>query len=301
MCIAVLNKAQGRNLTKQELKNCWENNNDGAGILYINKEGKLTIFKEMKNFDALFDKYTEVRKIGKNMVLHFRISTHGLVSEENCHPFLVNKKVGFVHNGMIYSVPRHKEFSDTHQFNTFILKKLPENFHRNNAMIDLLKSYIDGSKLIFLDESNFYSIVNEAAGSWDGGNWFSNTTYKFVTDYLDYGGYWEKRGNVFGRGSSNAGYKPGKYIGVKEAKQPFEKIPSDVSFCSCHNAFYDLKGQVSAGCGSCKKEVPKSYNLEKYDICAFCGQYDECHTSQQVGKICDECVRFYGGSGGCAI
>ncbi len=49
MCIAILNTKQ-TTLKKQLLRNCWENNGDGAGILYINNDNKLEFFKEMNNF-----------------------------------------------------------------------------------------------------------------------------------------------------------------------------------------------------------------------------------------------------------
>ena len=46
MCIAILNPSDVT-LEKSVLKNCWSNNKDGAGMLYL-VDGVLTIHKEMK-------------------------------------------------------------------------------------------------------------------------------------------------------------------------------------------------------------------------------------------------------------
>jgi hypothetical protein len=195
MCIAILNTKQ-TTLKKQLLRNCWENNGDGAGILYINNDNKLEFFKEMNNFDTFYDKYIDVRKkYGKrNMVLHFRISTHGKVNTTNCHPFLVNDSLGFVHNGMIYDVPTSTEFSDTYMFNETVLKNFKEGFEHNETIMEMLEVFIgSGSKLVFLNDDDDYFIVNEKAGHWNLGCWFSNSSYKQVNDWVDFGGIKKKK------------------------------------------------------------------------------------------------------------
>lgn len=195
MCIAILNTKQ-TTLKKQLLRNCWENNGDGAGILYINNDNKLEFFKEMNNFDTFYDKYIDVRKkYGKrNMVLHFRISTHGKVNTTNCHPFLVNDSLGFVHNGMIYDVPTSTEYSDTYMFNETVLKNFKEGFEHNQTIMEMLEVFIgNGSKLVFLNDDDNYFIVNEQAGHWNLGCWFSNSSYKQVNDWVDFGGIKKKK------------------------------------------------------------------------------------------------------------
>lgn len=195
MCIAILNTKQ-TTLKKQLLRNCWENNGDGAGILYINNDNKLEFFKEMNDFNKFYDKYIDVRKkYGKrNMVLHFRISTHGKVNTTNCHPFLVNDSLGFVHNGMIYDVPTSTEFSDTYMFNESILKNFTDGFEYNETIMDMIEGFIgSGSKLVFLNDNDDYFIVNEKAGHWNLGCWFSNSSYKQVNDWVDFGGIKKKK------------------------------------------------------------------------------------------------------------
>lgn len=210
MCIAILN-TKTATLKKELLRNCWENNGDGAGMLYIDNNKSLNVFKELKDFNTFYNKYIEVkRKFGKrNIVLHFRISTHGLVNETNCHPFLVDKSVGFVHNGMIYDVPDSREFSDTYMFNQELLQQLNKGFQYSDTMMGMIEMFIgSGNKLIFLDDDDNYVIANEKAGHWSMGCWFSNSSYKQVNNYVDYGG--------IKKWKSTPGFASGNSVGYKE-------------------------------------------------------------------------------------
>jgi len=179
MCIAILNTSG--TLDKQTFQTCWKNNPDGGGLAW-NEGGKLQIFKEMKQVDRLYSKYQRIRKHNTrgNILIHFRVATHGKINATNCHPFLVNKNLAFIHNGIISGagLETHADFSDTYLFNQLILQKLPRDFTTNEAILNLLAQYIDYSKLIFLDSFDNWTIVNEDLGHWDGGNWYSNESYK---------------------------------------------------------------------------------------------------------------------------
>lgn len=175
MCIAIYNNKDL--LTKKTLQNCWNSNDDGAGMLWV-QDGQLQVYKQLKSFKAFFKQYQEVRKVTDKVVLHFRIRTHGVVDERNIHPFIVDETVGFVHNGIIqefsYGV---SEFSDTWHFNEF-LKDMPKNFTKSNSVMTLISEFIGSyNKLIFMSNDNEVTIVNEKAGFWDGESWFSNKSY----------------------------------------------------------------------------------------------------------------------------
>jgi hypothetical protein len=180
MCIAILN-TEGK-LSKKTIKNCWQSNGDGAGLAYV-EQGKVKIHKEMKSVDKLYQFYSKLRDENKgNIILHFRIATHGRVDETNCHPFRVNDRLAFIHNGIISQTSKVKsDFSDTYHFNEDILKKLPHNFLSSVGIRELLADYISHSKLVFLDGSDNAYIINEQFGHWDGGNWYSNSSYKDKT------------------------------------------------------------------------------------------------------------------------
>ena len=191
MCIAILNRVN--TLSYKTFKQCWQSNPDGAGLTFF--DGKnIQIIKEMKSVKTFYTQYKEIRTKYPtiDIAIHFRIATHGGVNLTNCHPFKVNKQTAFIHNGIISKVNATKEFSDTFIFNETILKKLPPNFATNETILELLDSYIGYSKLVIISGKN-YAIVNESAGHWNGGNWYSNESYKPrkaytpPTNYAPYG------------------------------------------------------------------------------------------------------------------
>ena len=188
MCIAILNKLNARDVSKNELLNCWENNYDGAGLLW-SSGGELKSFKELKDFEVFYSMYQYARteSIG-DVLIHFRISTHGEVNKTNTHPFIVNNELGFIHNGIIYEFGYEELFSDTYVFNRDVLQNLPSNFLENKGITTLINTIIDSSKLVFLDIQGNGTIFNERAGTWDDDNWFSNTSYKSINRYIDFGG-----------------------------------------------------------------------------------------------------------------
>ena len=178
MCIVVLNK---KGLIKEEtLWECWMNNPDSFGFAYVeNKQIHVRKFIVEDPTEA-FKEYFAVRMKNKlPILLHFRIATHGKIDTANCHPFYVSKSLVFAHNGIISIPQKEKEFSDTVHFNRNILQHLPEKFYKDKTLLRVLSMAVgSGNKLAFLDNAGYYSIVNARLGLWDGGNWYSNTTYK---------------------------------------------------------------------------------------------------------------------------
>jgi hypothetical protein len=320
MCIAILN-TKGTTLKKEVLRNCWENNGDGAGILYINSEKKLSVFKEMASFDNFYNNYSEIKsKYGKrNIVLHFRISTHGKVNETNCHPFLVDDSIGFVHNGMIYDVPTSTEFSDTYMFNQTILKNLREGFEYNETILEMIDTFIgSGSKLVFLNDNDDYFIVNEKAGHWHLGCWFSNTSYKQVNSWVDYGGIKKSKvgysGSSWGYGSWGA--SSGDTWGSKYGSFGEDYIPGavqtantdrDDAFCiNCDCRLYGVKELKNGLCNWCIEdsnsevdlEEEEAKSIETYGIgdCEFCEDKSKVAIMRGAHNswICRDCYRELG-------
>lgn len=195
MCIAILNTKKGGRLPKNQIQNSWDNNDMGAGLLW-SKDNKLNVFKTYE-YDEYLDKYNEIRddKSVGNIVLHFRIATSGYNGEHNLHPFLVNNDLGFVHNGVIKGLG-NKSFSDTYQFND-MLKKFNHNFIGCDMTKYFISEYIGYSKLIFLDNKDRYTIINEDLGKWSSGNWYSNDSYKQYNDFHYYGNEKVSKTNKF--------------------------------------------------------------------------------------------------------
>jgi hypothetical protein len=181
MCIAIANY-KNNPLSDQQLTNCWENNPNGAGILY-KENGKLTLYKQLDDMEAFKREYTRVIKLS-NCLVHFRVKSAGAINLDNVHPFMVHQNLGFIHNGTISKLSFHgQDKSDTQVLNDTFLKNLSPDFVNNLAIMELLENYVGFSKLVFMDETEVFTIINESKGSYDGLNWYSNDSYKRVNNY----------------------------------------------------------------------------------------------------------------------
>jgi len=252
MCIAILNTKS--TLKTEYIKNSWDNNEQGGGILWV-ENGALNTFKTYQ-YKAFLKTYKAIRKrINGKMVLHFRIATSGFQSIDNLHPFLVNENLGFVHNGVLNGLG-NREFSDTYQFNE-MLKSLPVDFLRNPTILAFIEKYITSSKLIFLDSSDNATIVNEKLGHWIGSDWFSNDSYIGYHDFVysgnkkvarnanpfdwedySFGDSWNKEANLIHNDSDFEKQRFAQFIGVTPNGREFNFELNDWS--KYYNV-YDLK------------------------------------------------------------
>ena len=180
MCIAILNTAEA--IDEQILINCYEGNRDGQGLIYA-ENGQLKIYKTL-DLKEFLNTYYEVRKqIKTPIVIHFRMATHGNIDLENCHPFKVNKNLAFVHNGIIANYG-NGNYSDTYCYNEKRLKTLQNNFLKSRFIREFIAEEIGSyNKLIFMDNHSNYTIVNEEVGIWENDNWYSNSGYKYSSNY----------------------------------------------------------------------------------------------------------------------
>jgi hypothetical protein len=181
MCIAIA-KYKGNFITKETLQNCWDSNPDGAGFAYKNEEGSVVVQKFMR-FEDFYKAYAEIDNLygdTQDMVIHFRITSRGATAIYNCHPFIIDDKMAFIHNGTITSMPISKEhdYSDTFMFNELILKKLPAGWEDSIGVKHLIEDMISYSKIVVLHVDKGLYIYNESKGVKFGGNWYSNTTYE---------------------------------------------------------------------------------------------------------------------------
>lgn len=193
MCIAIM-KSENKKISKTTLQRCYESNPDGAGFMFA-ADKKLTVKKGYFTFKEFYKEYKPHEN--KQVLLHFRIKTHGPIDKNNCHPFLVNSGLGFIHNGIISGYGDNKQ-SDTIDFNKSILQKIVSK-HGNmglfdDPMVELIENVIGYSKLVFLDRHGNYRIMNEDKGHWNNGVWYSNNSYK-KPEPVTYTGYdWSKQG-----------------------------------------------------------------------------------------------------------
>lgn len=226
MCIIAVKKI-GIDLPNDNVfRNCFYNNDDGAGFMY-NKDGKVIIKKGYMNFTdfktALDDSLKEIKDVkNTGMVFHFRITTQGGTKPQNCHPFPISNRdidlqatyfetdLGIAHNGIIdltsghnygkydYTLKKYVK-KDTHLSDTqlFIrdylygIYKLNNRFYDSEDGLDLVEKLID-SKMAFLNpdgEIKTVGVFNENKGML-----YSNYTYSYSTyrsSRYVYGSMWD--------------------------------------------------------------------------------------------------------------
>lgn len=216
MCIIVA-KEKGQKLpSKDILKTCFERNNDGAGLMYV-QDNKVVIDKGYMTFKSFYKRIKKLQKrfnsdlTDKALVFHFRIGTSGENDKATTHPFPISSNsedlkktyfktdLGIVHNGIISGYV-YGNLSDTQNFvKDFLepLKELNKNFYKNGKILNIIDKEL-GGKLAILDTKETITYI----GSFETENGvkYSNSTYKtsgytyssdtFTTyNYPSYSGY----------------------------------------------------------------------------------------------------------------
>jgi glutamine phosphoribosylpyrophosphate amidotransferase len=176
--------------SKSVLETCFQNNPDGAGIMFV-RGGKVVIDKGHMKFEDFWRAYRS-HKLTKDdtIVFHFRIATAGRIRPANCHPFPIsadiksltalkfNSDVAMAHNGVI----GHGEgdISDTMVFVRDVLAEalVRENLE-NPAIIELIEGYIGNSRVVILKADGsllFYGY--DWVKEYDDGMIFSNFSFR---------------------------------------------------------------------------------------------------------------------------
>lgn len=178
MCLIIFSPDfQKSRIDPEDLQRAFKVNDDGAGMAYI-KNGNLITDKpyfKWKHFKKAYDRATENLK--GPLLVHFRLSTSGVLNRENAHPFTIQRnKLVMAHNGIFSELSYDKsKISDTVRF-VNIIKKLDWKYPYNADQQKLLEIACGGyNKLVFLDNNSDYVIINEDAGVWKGNCWYSNT------------------------------------------------------------------------------------------------------------------------------
>lgn len=225
MCIIVA-KDKKHPLPKDEyLKNCFDNNPDGAGFMYVNNDevvidkGYMNLKSFMKRYKKLCKKYNNFE--GKALVMHFRIGTAGANSRENTHPYpvtydknLIHKtymrtSLGVAHNGIIHDYNPPIDDKTTNDTQNFIMKYLYPlyknypHFYKNKYIMDGIKE-ITGSKFAFLDKCDNIYLVGKFEEDEDGikysnSNYLPAYSYSYGYGYYDYSDYNDRYGGYYAR------------------------------------------------------------------------------------------------------
>lgn len=195
MCIAIIKTKDGT-ISDDILKTCFKNNPDGSGFAWT-ESNQLYIIKGIFDVDTFINTYHDIEsKADSNILIHCRISTSGLIDKDNSHPHVVNDSTVLIHNGVLdIKVPKDSKKSDTVLFIEKYLRDLPVDFVYNKAILRLIENRIGyNNKFVFLNSNGDYFILNEDAGEWVNGVWYSNDSYQprlftYTKSYKSYGMY----------------------------------------------------------------------------------------------------------------
>ena len=192
MCIIITKEKNANPINKEVFENCWDNNPDGAGILF--HDGKTsTLIKGIMNKKEFLEKVELANKKENSFIIHTRIATHGSVKPENTHPF-VSDTLGFAHNGTMPIEPL-KDRTDSESF--FLWTIADKDFEwckENKFLLDLATH---GSRCVIFDMRTG-EMIHLCEDDWKKdekyvGYSFSNTSYSYK------------------KWTQSTGYKYGKY------------------------------------------------------------------------------------------
>lgn len=138
---------------------------------------------------AVIDHFTAVRARYPRWaaLFHSRYATRGDRSVENCHPFLLggDARTVLVHNGTLPKRVHPGPYdprSDTRIAAEEYLPGAPFGSIDTRRGARGLQSWLGSSKLVILTVDPAYRhsayLFGEQAGRWDGGVWYSNTSYQ---------------------------------------------------------------------------------------------------------------------------
>ena len=169
------------------LENCYGNNDDGAGMMYVVKSQGTNMVRVRKGYmtwdafkQGVESRIDVIEK--KEVIFHFRIGTSGSTDKAMCHPFPISKddrvlgqtktivNAALVHNGIIPGLGTTTQ-SDTHVFVRDMVSHLP---WKTQAMRQLMASCL-GSKFMIMSPETTYMMGNYVKES---GWMFSNDSYK---------------------------------------------------------------------------------------------------------------------------
>ncbi len=174
------------------LQRCFENNSDGAGIMWA-ENGAVHIRKGFMNYDT-FNDYID--KLGNRinltdtaLVMHFRITTHGATNPQTCHPFPISKKIkdlkrtsfttdiGVAHNGII-RIKCIPKLSDTQSYivkRLYSIYKRDSAFFKDTATMNVIEKEIQSKMCFLTSEGELYTIGNFIE---EDGVLYSNSSYE---------------------------------------------------------------------------------------------------------------------------
>jgi hypothetical protein len=145
-----------------DIRQCWDSNPDGAGVMFTTPNG-VRIIRGFTNPEILAQTLGSLK--ANQVVIHYRLRTHGKIDTDNCHPFPIRAvtttpnnrgitaRLGIVHNGII-SGWGDTERSDTRQLVEDVLERIEDP----DAIWKVLQSLQGYNKFAMLSPDTLYTV-----------------------------------------------------------------------------------------------------------------------------------------------
>lgn len=225
MCIVIVAN-KNKKIPNKHVELANELNCDGFGIS-ASVNNKLFVYKSISmNSDDIIKLYNSIRQVATgDIVLHFRLATHGNVSDKLCHPFHVNKDLVMFHNGVIRdSVSGYNEHnkneSDTKAFVNNVLKNFKKGFQNNETIMNIISETLgEYNKLCFLDNAG-------------------NTTYTSSSKWVEHNGILYSNPDIFYDGENY------RYINPATMEYATEDYYDDYYDSEYHDEYIEYKDNI---------------------------------------------------------
>jgi len=219
-------------------------NEDGFGYAIV-ADGRIIIGKSLDP-DKTIDRFAELRKANPDgpALFHSRMSTHGIVDKDNCHPFIVggDRRTVFGHNG-IFPAKAQPAKNDIRSDTRIVAEDLiPRGMwggmQQSKSRRRLERWMGPFNKAVILTVNRRYReqayILNEDAGIWDKGSWYSNSGFKPPWKPSKDDGYWTKdpETGTWGFTSRNWNYG-GHDCPVCFTDDAVDPVTNICGFCHC--------------------------------------------------------------------
>lgn len=179
---------KNKTVNKEVLERCFERNPSGCGFA-ASIDNKLIIRKGFFDFEQLWQEFSQVQ--GKYAcMIHFRFASAGVIDQDNCHPFRIDKNHAMVHNGTLYdfiSSDENETLSDTGLFNKFVLKPMFKhwgNFHKSKIGRYFLEKSMDNrSKMVIMNNKGEFLFIRKEAHVEEEGIIWANDGFREFSTY----------------------------------------------------------------------------------------------------------------------
>lgn len=163
-------------IRKSVLRRGFEGNPHGSGFSYI-ENGELKLDKGFFTFEKFYEAYLTTRERIRSgpFLIHFRFATCGGHNKMNSQPIFSGDDLIMAHNGVFGELSFPESGISDSVLLAKTLAKMEMPFPITKPYRIILKALCaDYSKLVFMNKSGKWDIINSQLGAWRAGCWYSD-------------------------------------------------------------------------------------------------------------------------------